>query len=186
MVTEIRGIATNAANRWLARSTPDRATRAVRIYGAMMVCAGLVVACSPDAAPDGMVDASEALTAPPGWPLEIGDTIALGALRDMMPRFRPMSWTSATDLAHNPEWYEPKIRASKYGIATFESTLIEAPRDYKYTTTMFACPPEGFELVDGVHAETLDGATIIDLPPDIPCDPNKRFVTGKIYVGQVR
>lgn len=165
-------------------ATRARASMEVRVSAAILVCTGLVVACSSDAVPHGVVDASEKLTAPPGWPLEIGDTIALGDLRDLMPRFRPMSWAPATDLARNPEWYEPKIRASQYGIAVFESTLMEIPRGSKHSTIIFACPPEG--LVLSGHMVTLDGATIIELPSEIPCDPTKRFVTGRIYMGQVR
>lgn len=80
--------------------------------------------------------------------------------------------------------YAFRVRASQYGIAVFESTLMEIPRGYKHSTIIFACPPDG--LVPSGHMVTLDGATIIELPPEIPCDPTKRFVTGRIYVGQVR
>ena len=152
-----------------------------------IVCAGLVLACSPDAAIDDIVDASEETT-PPGWPLEIGDTTTSVALHDLILRFRPMSWDDADDVALDPDRYEERIRQSKYGIATFKSTLVEIPRDYKHKhSVMYACPPPGFVLYPDSEVWTTDGAIITDdLPTDSPCDPDKRFVVGWIYVGQVR
>lgn len=165
----------------------------LRVRVAVLACAGTVLACvaiDTDEAAHGTAEAAHgtaetAPAAPPGWPLEVGDTIATTALRDLMPRFRPMTWAPATDLMLNPDWYEPRIRASRYGIATFEPALMEVPQGYD-RGWVFACPPQGFVLPDGVEARTQDGALIIDLPPEIPCDPHKRFAPAEVYVGQVR
>ena len=156
----------------------------LRVRVAVLACAGTVLACGPTSVDEGADGHAEA-PAPPGWPLEVGDTIATTALRDLMPRFRPMTWAPATDLMLNPDWYEPRIRASRYGIATFEPALMEVPQGYD-RGWVFACPPEGIVLPDGVEARTQDGALVIDLSPEIPCDPHKRFVPAEIYVGQVR
>ena len=153
-----------------------------------IVCVGFVLACSPDAPLNGVGDASEETT-PPGWPLEIGDTITTVALQDLILRFRPMSWDDAADVALYPERYEERIRKSKYGIATFKPTLVEVPGDSKHKhAVMYACPPPGFVLYPDSEAWTTDGAIITDdlATTDSPCDPNKRFVGGWIYVGQVR
>lgn len=160
----------------------------LRVRVAVLACAGTVLACGPtsiDTDEAAHETAETAPAAPPGWPLEVGDTITTTALRDLMPRFRPMTWAPATDLMLNPDWYEPRIRASRYGIATFEPALMEVPQGYD-RGWVFACPPEGFVLPDGVEARTQDGALVIDLPPEIPCDPAKRFVPAEVYVGQVR
>ena len=175
--------ATNWRTGWLA---PPTVSFAVRVCVCLLVFAGFVLACSPDAPLDGVVDAGEEAT-PPGWPLEIGDTITTVALRDLMRRFRPMGWADATYLARNPEHHKERIRRTKYGIAVFEFAFVEVPRDYKHSTT-YACPPPGFVLYPDAEVLTTDGAIVSnDLPTDSPCDPDKRFAGGSIYyVGQVR
>lgn len=182
------------AMKWWSARAARLPMLGLRVRVAVLACAGTVLACAPASIEEGAAehasigegaDEHAEAPAPPGWPLEVGDTIATTALRDLMHGFRPMTWAPRSDVMLNPDRYEPRIQASRYGIATFEPALMELPED-NHRGWVFACPPEGFVLPDGVEARTQDGALIIDLPPEIPCDPDKRFVPAEIYVGQVR
>lgn len=165
-------------SRDLASAAASRPAFVARFRGAVLVWTGFLLGCS---------SADKEVPVPPGWPLEVGDTIETGALHDLVSRFKPMGWADATDLALNRQEYQARIQASAYGIAAFGFVYIEVPRGYKGWWT-YACPPEGFVLEEqeGEDFWTLDGAIIVNLPPEIPCDPDKRFVGAQVYVGQVR
>ena len=177
----------DARSCWPANAVGSLPTAVTRLC--VLVWTGLVLACF--AAPDhGQTDmastGSEEVPTPPGWPLEVGDTMETGTVHALVARFKPMGWADATDLVLNREEYEAIIQKSQYGIAAFDYTYIEVPRDYK--GWRYACPPDGFVLEQQEPEDywTLDGALIVNLPPEIPCDPEKRYVGGRIYVGQVR
>ena len=178
----------NVGSRDLASAAATRPAFVARFRGCLLVWTGFALACSSvgEGANDLASTADEEVPVPPGWPLEVGDTIETGALHDLVSRFQPMEWADATDLVLNREKYQARIQASAYGIAAFDFVYLEVSRDFKGWT--YACPPEGFVLEEqeGEDFWTLDGAIIVNLPPEIPCDPDKRFVGAQVYVGQVR
>ena len=73
----------------LASAAATRPAFVAHFRGAVLVWTGFVLACSPvgNGASDMASTADEEVPVPPGWPLEVGDTIETGALHDLVSRF---------------------------------------------------------------------------------------------------
>ncbi len=131
---------------------------------------------------------------PPGWQLEIGDTVsALGRVR-LSREFRTV--VAAWRLEEEPIRLLNSNQA-EYGVADFELVYVEADQLVRgEDRNLYACVPSPEPSPNGVisidqeeeeeHWKTPDGANKFSFQPGVMCDPDKRYRAMYVYLGQVR
>ena len=164
-------------------------TKCLGIVGAVAIAFAVAVCEGPTPVGEG-----SRTHGPPGWALEIGDTVsALGRVR-LSRDFRTV--VSAWRLREQPiQLLNPD--QEKYGVASFELVYVETDSFIDgEDRNLYACAPPPEPSLNGAisidqeeeeeHWKTPDGANKFSFQPGVPCDPDKRYRAMYVYLGHVR